>query len=391
MFIDLPADEPYADPWHASLSYRLSKLRRGGYRVAYFYEQPDNSTFRYRVFNMIEAIDKGLAGVSASYFHLGDSGSFDEIVSAADVLVICRARYGDGVATLISLARQRGVRVLFDVDDLVFDTQYVHLLTKSLAQSMSTDADWDFWFAYVGRIGATLRQCDGAICTNAYLAERIKEFAKVEVCIVPNFLNDLQLTRSEAIVRAKRASNYARDADLHIGYFSGSPTHKRDFDIAASAIAAILDEFPMVRLRMAGYLEVPEQLSHHSDRIDRLGFTDFVNLQGLIASTEINIAPLQDNRFTNCKSELKYFEAAAVGTVTIASPSYTFKEAIYHRRNSYISNNHEWYSSIKSVVEGIIEFNGEYKTVAENGVEDAQSHFTSANQAKRLSEVLVHR
>jgi len=38
---------------------------------------------------------------------------------------------------------------------------------------------------------------------------------------------------------------------------------------------------------------------------------------------EIVIAPLQENVFTNCKSELKYFEAAIVGTI----PSYSPKRA----------------------------------------------------------------
>ena len=70
------------------------------------------------------------------------------------------------------------------------------------------------------------------------------------------------------------------------------------------------------RLRAAA-ARVPE-------RIEVCPLQDFVNLQRLIGEVEINIVPLQDNAFTNCKSELKYFEAAIVETVTVATPTYTF-------------------------------------------------------------------
>ena len=52
--------------------------------------------------------------------------------------------------------------------------------------------------------------------------------------------------------------------------------------------------------------------------------------QRLIAEVEINISPLKENQFTNCKSELKFFEAAACGTLTLASPTYAFKKSIVH-------------------------------------------------------------
>ncbi|WP_279477951.1 glycosyltransferase family 4 protein [Aureimonas sp. SK2] len=389
MFVDLPPSEPHADPWHASFSYRLHQLRRKGYRIAYFYERPDNSTFRYRIFNMMEVIEANWPEASASYFHLGDAAHLKTIVQSADVIVICRARYGDVVASLLLLARQRGIPVLFDVDDLVFDTQYVHLLTKSLAQPMAAEVDWDFWFAYVGRIGATLRHCDGAIATNAYLAERISDASQVPTAIIPNFLNEKQVARSGRIVEAKRASGFARDGHVHIGYFSGSPTHAKDFEQAASALARILDRYPVARVRMVGYLDVPPQLQAYETRIDRVGFHDYVNLQGLIGSTEINIAPLQDNRFTNCKSELKYFEAAIVGTVTIASPTHTFRDAIRHGENSYLARAHEWEQAIATVLETLVEDPAAYARVAEAGISDAEEKFCWRRQTDRIKAALL--
>ena len=56
MFPNGPAPVRYSDPWAQSLASRLAALSRGAPRVAYFYERPDTSTFRYRCFNMIEAL-----------------------------------------------------------------------------------------------------------------------------------------------------------------------------------------------------------------------------------------------------------------------------------------------------------------------------------------------
>ena len=46
----------YRDPWDADFDTRLQALAGRSRRIAYFYERPDTSTFRYRVFNMVQAL-----------------------------------------------------------------------------------------------------------------------------------------------------------------------------------------------------------------------------------------------------------------------------------------------------------------------------------------------
>jgi len=53
--IDTVAEVPYRDPWAISLEERLHTLAGGRQRIAYFYELADNSTFRYRAYNMTAA------------------------------------------------------------------------------------------------------------------------------------------------------------------------------------------------------------------------------------------------------------------------------------------------------------------------------------------------
>ena len=72
MFPNGPAPVRYSDPWAQSLASRLAALSRGAPRVAYFYERPDTSTFRYRCFNMIEALEVAEPGIGAAWFSAED-------------------------------------------------------------------------------------------------------------------------------------------------------------------------------------------------------------------------------------------------------------------------------------------------------------------------------
>lgn len=369
---------------------RLARLLKGSLRIAYFYARVDNSTFRYRVHNMIETIEALWPEASASYFTHADSHLLDKVADMADVVVICRTEYNANVSRFANrIRRRKHVPIIFDVDDIVFDTRYAHLIMNTLGRPLDQEAEWMSWFGYIGRIGETLRLCDRAITTNAFLAERITAFAGIETAVVPNYMNEWQLDYSRQIWDAKQRARFKRDGYLHVGYFSGSPTHAKDFALTESALVKVLKRYPFVKVRMVGYLEPAGPLLSHQDRIDREPFHDYVNLQRLIGSTEINIAPLQDNTFTNCKSELKYFEAAITGTATIASPTFTFAKAIRHGDNGRIAAAHEWEKMICETIEEIEHRPEDHEAMAERGVMDAGHHFGWRNQIDAIRTALL--
>lgn len=351
MFLtDLPA-VPYSDPWNIPLAQRLATLKTGRHRVAYFYEAANNSTFRYRAYNMAQVLNsKAADGCCGSYFFQEDLNRIDEIADSADVLVICRSAYNHKINQLISKFRVRRKRVYFDIDDFVFDTSYAHLIINTLGLDVDDPRVWDDWFAMIGRMGHTLRMCDGAITTNRYLAQRISDFSALPVKVVPNFMNREQLDLSERIFADKQSNGFARDDAIQLGYFSGSPSHKLDYAIVESALELVLESDPRTRLIVVGYIDTSPSFSRFGTRITRQPFHDYVNLQRLISRTELNLMPLQANVFTHCKSELKYFEAAIVGTLSIASPSQNYATAITDGNNGYIARAHQWASVIRRAI-----------------------------------------
>ena len=343
---------PYDPPWEREgLDDRLAALHGDRPRIAWLYEKPDTSTYRYRVYNMVEGLRADRSQrASAAWFELADVPSLMQRLPEIDTLVVARVRYDHVVARLIAAARAHGVRVLFDCDDLVFDTRYVHLVLDTLAQDAAHPGAWDWWFAYMGRIEATARLCDGGIATNNYLAERMREVVPGPVAIVPNFLNRRQQEVSDELLTTKRMRRFVADGPVTVGYFSGTPSHNHDFSIVVGALCRLLERDPDVHFRIVGFMDDIGALASFGHRVERLPLHDWVNLQRLIAEVEVNIAPLQENVFTNCKSELKFFEAAAVGTWTVATPTTTFAAAMEGEGAGRLCRAHDWDAALEEAV-----------------------------------------
>ena len=113
-------------------------------------------------------------------------------------------------------------------------------------------------------------------------------------------------------------------------------------------------------------------------------FQDWVNLQRLIATVEFNLMPLQHNLFTNCKSELKYFEAAAVGTLSIASPSANYVAAIRDGDNGYLSRAHDWAQAMQAAIQQV----DSYADMARRAHLDAIGKYAWPQQAPKILRAL---
>jgi glycosyltransferase involved in cell wall biosynthesis len=394
MFLGLPQKVAYLEPWFASFEERFAKLSQGPLKVAYFYETQDSSTFRYRVFNMVEALNSAPDEFSAAFFTLDDLTAMNRVIGAADILILCRVRYTDIINNLIMQANAKGCKVFYDIDDLIFDTEYAHLVVNTLGEELS-DKMWNRFFAYMSRLGTVMKLCDSVILTNKQLAQCATKYSGLEAHVAPNFLNDAQLSLSKELYKQKKESNFKRDETIHVGYFSGSPTHNRDFAIVLPVLARLLQHDRRVKLRLGGYLEAPE-LEPFSDRIEKFSMQDFLNLQLLQAKTEINLVPLQKNVFTDCKSDLKYFEAAIVGTITVASPAFAYRESIKDGTNGFIASDQDWESKIDGAISKLSESSNlgsnnnleiDYAVMAERAYTDSEKRYASRAQLPTLRSI----
>ena len=380
-----------SDQWILPLEDRLVLFRRQNFRVAYYSHRPNTSSFRYRAWNMANMLNKFCADVSASWFFGIDGIALEDVIKDADILIIHRSGYSSHLAELIRLCRINDTKVLFDIDDFIFEQSEIPMLLNTLdvvnrSETHLEDQDWEKWLGTAASMKLAAKMCDGIICTTEYLASKAELYLDLPVLVIPNFLSDDQYQYSHELFDLKNQNDFKRDSFFDIGYFSGTPSHNRDFAITVGAFDALLSERDDVRLNVVGFLDLPEYfVQKHSRNINRLPLTNYLDLQRLISKVEINIAPLQQNSFTHGKSELKFFDAAAVGIPTIASPTISMLSTIKHNKTGYFAENHEWHQRVSHLIDNFETDGFKVGITAKNWVDEI---FTSSSQSTSAEQKL---
>lgn len=387
-------------PGQSPLYERLAVLAKAKVRIAYFAENVHSSTFRYRAANMVQVLNQPVAvsniETSAACFFSGDLQYTADIVDNADILVISRARYDLDIAQFIQQLKTQHKKVWFDIDDLVFDTNYIDLIINTSGQEPSDDV-LNYWYGVVGRMAQALRLCDGVITTNAYLANKIKLFTNLPVKIIPNFANESQLAVSESLYKRKLTCGSNPQERIKLGYFSGSSSHNGDLSLISHALERVMAADARIDLVLVGHVDVAQAFGprfggylkgHLAERVTVHPFVDFVELQELIAGVHFNLVPLQVNDFTHCKSELKFVDAAIVGTLTIASPAFAYVEAIRHGDNGYLAEEDQWEAVLLRAI-AIREADFEkHKRMVAAAYHDVQKRFTWQTQRPAILQAL---
>lgn len=370
-----PADYITAEPWNLGVEQRIKNLfeaKKMGLKTAvYLYEGADTSTFRYRVYNVCQSLKLSL-NWKGIYFFKPELKIVTKYVSMIDLVILGRFRWSPDLAEVIDILRRKKIKIAFDVDDCVYDIKYIPLIMNTLSVNPNDSTRCDYWFSYVGRVGMSAKMCDSLITTNAYLAENMKKDLQKECYIIPNYFNRWQEEVSKNYCSQKKR---IQDKQFCIGYFSGTPSHINDFLTVAPEIRDLLYDYDDIFFKLVGFMEMPDFLMdfQKKGKIIRKPLMNYLDLQKEIAEVNVNIVPLVNNHFSNCKSELKFFEAGIVDVITCAAPSFVFKNVIKQDVNGYLCERGQWYDSILNI----------YKTnkIKRNMVEHAAEDISYENYA----------
>ncbi len=296
---------------------------------------------RYRCHHAREQL--ALAGMACEICNLTDPRLLG-LVPHATVLILHRMQWGPLVNEVVAVARAAGdVTVLYDIDDLIFRSE---LEGHIQALQLGTPLEQAIFRVAIRRFRQTLEACDGVLGASETIAQAARELRK-PAWVHRNALSQEVIDLSET-ARHRRHPN----SKVVIGYASGTPTHNRDFADAESALEQILRAYPSTELRIIGPLALDARWDEWSERITRVPFLPWRELPEALAQFDINIAPLEvGNIFCAAKSELKYFEAAAVGVPTVASRWGSFAEAIRTGENGYLAGSpREWFEALEQLV-----------------------------------------
>lgn len=257
--------------------------------------------------------------------------------------VFFRCPITETIEKFITLAKKQNKVIFYDIDDLVFDKKY----TKTVKHLKTLNKDeLDLYYNGVKRMGQTLKLCDYAITTTPTLANELGKYVK-DVFINRNVASEKM---AELSIRATKNINKDHSKVI-IGYLSGSITHNADFELILPVIEKIMEKYNNVYLKVVGLLDIPTELQKFSDRILTAPFVSWKKLPEIIASIDINLAPLEDSIFNAAKSENKWIEAALCKIPTVASNIGAFKEMIQNNQDGFLcSNEEEWFQTLEELV-----------------------------------------
>jgi glycosyltransferase involved in cell wall biosynthesis len=282
---------------------------------------------RYRIGNLTELIRGATAVIDAS------PGS--RVFRDARVVVMLRPYLDTEDTALLQGLRKRGVRLVADFDDLLFDgdpDQWPQVQSKLLDRAEC--------LLRRDRYRSALAQFSAFTVSTPHLAERLRQILpEADVAVIPNGVSPLWLRQGRATCRPWQPGD-----PRIIRYLVGSPSHDADFAVVGEPLAAFLREHRDVGLEIVGPLRVPGQLfpPGQISRMDPVPYGEFAQI---LASSWVTLAPLVATEFNRCRSAIKFLESAAFGAPCIASPS---SDMLRHVGGGVIlaETAHDWYAAL---------------------------------------------
>ncbi len=315
---------------------------------------------------------------------LDDSNIEQQIIARLkkhyDTLILMRVQYNSVIAKIIKVAYDSRCLVIFDTDDLIFSNQFVEHFDNMRVTYKHIDTRKKRE-QFVDKYRNAMKLCHHFTCSTGPIKDEIELNFTGKISVVRNAFSFKMFKISANALR-----NKTKQSDkIVIGYSSGTATHDRDLESITASLQYIMNRFRNVHLLLLGHLNVPSPLLRFSTRIESIPFMDWTKLPYAISKMDINIAPLEDDIFSNAKSELKYFEAALVKVPTIASPRNAFNYAIEHGYNGLLAQTtKDWDNAFTK----LITQPNRRKQIGVQAFYDASKQYSPAKQGKRLNNLI---
>ena len=246
---------------------------------------------------------------------------------AADVVIVERAWTANitEARDLAARCRADGAFLIYTTDDNLLDLK----LEGATSEWLST--------GHQEVIRYLAAEADGVIVSTEPLREQMGPFNE-RVIVVPNALDD-RLVPYELSRRSEERA-------CVIGYM-GTTTHDDDLAMMAPALQRVMRRHAgRVELEIVGAVNDADSLRAFGDlpvRIVQRGhaveYPSFMRWIGRELQWDVGLAPLRDDRFTRCKSDIKFLDYAGMGLAGIFSRVEPYGASVQHLRTGYLADN----------------------------------------------------
>jgi glycosyltransferase involved in cell wall biosynthesis len=307
---------------------------------------------RYRIVQKQEQLLE--AGYEVSTFSWTDINQNE--LNLSDIIIVYRAPALPPIVQAITKAKLLGKIVIYEIDDLIFDIVYPADYSE-YAGAVSINQYGSLTHG-MALFNAAARLCDYAIASTEPLQQHLAKLVSSGQAFVHRNGLDFNNTSilDSKIAKHKDPLLDTKEEDIvTIFYGSGTLAHNTDFiEIALPAIEKILQKYSQARFMVVGHLTLPKRFVQQfkSQLIQEPKTKTIDGYWTLLAKADINLAVLEVNEINNCKSELKWFEAACFKTPSVVSATKNYLDIVSDKENSMIATTpDDWFKALDILVQ----------------------------------------
>ena len=314
-----------------------------------------------------------LLGVECTVLPVCDFAACMNALQTHSIAIFYRVPGYDHVLAMIREAKRLGVPTIYEVDDLIFDldsylnNKNIDRLSEALRRSVLEG---------IPLFRKALTCCDAGIASTEELAAKMSEAGLKVVHVIENGIDEETMKIVEKV-----EVDRIRDPNLiRIFYGSGSKAHDADFDCAAKSIVAVAQRFSQVRIRVVGDLTLTGDFDSIQTQVERYPITEYAGYLKLLSECDINVAPLSEGIFNDCKSNIKFIEAALFEIPSVCSPRSAFRKAIVSGETGILAETaDEWTSALINLIDS----NERRTTMGRRSKQAALDRYSPAQLAQR--------
>jgi len=265
--------------------------------------------------------------------------TFEQVMHYATDVLICHRTAVTSIAAIDQIAahcKAHNIRIVYDLDDLL----------------LALPEDHPEHLTYASKSAAVLRwllEADEVWVSTETLQKHV---CQINPCaqVIPNYIDDKLWIKSK-MPEVKRE----RKDPVRLLYM-GTQTHDADFGLVKNVLKKLKTEFSeSIEINLIG-------ISSNTAREEWFntikpppaigsGYPAFVDWICNGMTFDIGIAPLIDNEFNRCKSEMKFLDYSALGLATVASDLNGYA-LIRNGENGFRVKNEDemWYEALKTLI-----------------------------------------
>lgn len=238
------------------------------------------------------------------------------------------------------LFRKEGKKIVFDIDDLIWEIQednssYNVYAPGSDGRAVVTDI---------------INECDYVTVTNGYLRNALVSYTKKthdKVVVLPNYIDLNQY--------AWRANPQPKQ-NIRISYF-GSSSHFNDLAERnfIEGMAELMKEYPNLEFHTIGAMIGQFKKSFGMRYLNDFGHQDIYTwikmFPDKLSQTDIFATPLVESTYCKSKSSIKYLEMSSTGLPGAWQNIRQYSEIVDGKNGFLCSSAKDWYKNLKKLID----------------------------------------